>query len=162
MANRLWNRWLVVVAAALICTYAAVILRAYRTPPLSFSITTTQRAENAYLIGIDLHNLARWPVTLRDARVNFAPQAQIASIVSLVDPTAPSACLASTAVLYPNACNPSQAGNVAGWLVPPARPGGNMHGLRVELPFDVEPGERTLVLSYWYLGWPFTVQQQLR
>jgi hypothetical protein len=161
MLQRSWKRWLVAVTVALIGAYAAVIFLACRTPQLSFSILVTQRAEHAHLTAMDIHNDAPWTVTLREAHVEFVPQAKIASIVSYVDPTATSACLASSAALDPDDCNPSRTGRVSGWRVSPTRPGANMHGLRIELPLEVDPGESTLVLSYRYLGWPFTLRQQV-
>lgn len=158
MGNTSWRRWLAATIMALIGVYALLILLAYRTPPLNGSGTTTQVAENAYVIGVDLSNAGRRPVVLRSAHVEFVPQAEVTAVVSFVEPDARSACVASAAAVYPDHCNPHQMGAVPGWRVDPTRPRHNMHGLRVELPLDAAPDASVLVVSYRYLGWPFAAR----
>ncbi len=58
--------------------------------------------------------------------------------------------------------SPQRTGEVAGWRIPPARPRGELHGLRVELPLEAGPEEQILVVSYRYLGWTFTDERPIR
>lgn len=157
-----WKRWLLGIAVVLVGVYAAAIFLAHRTPPLSISQGTSNVGENAYLIGVDLDNTGLFPVTLLRARVEPVREARITAVVSLEDPGGNSICQASSAALYPDGCPHQRTGEVAGWRIPPARPRGELHGLRVELPLEAGPEEQILVVSYRYLGWTFTDERPIR
>lgn len=148
------RRLLLLIPVLTVGMYLTAIVRATLSPPVVVGGLTANQPTGSYVVGVDLWNRGYSSVSLTSASVAGVPQAEVTAVLSPVEPDANSGYLASTVAVYPER-HPHRAGPVDGWIIAPSRPRDDMHGLRTELPLGAAPGEKMLVISYRYLGWPF-------
>lgn len=160
------RRWLLVLLAAVpVAVYGTLIALAYRNPPLATSGWTVgyATAERGPLVGIDLSNRGRWPIALIAAQM--AQTEEVSAWITLLQPGANGVWMAGNMAVAPEEHRANQHYRkepLAGFRVEPdCQCPQDAYGLRFDLKKGTPPGKHAAVIHYRYLGWTFTLRQEI-